>query len=218
PAFRDPKATELVERLGLVPKHFPQLRIAQPAVTIRTVLIDRITRAYLERFDDPTVVTFGAGLCTRYHRLQAPHAHWVDVDLPNSAAVRRELLDAPPNRTVIGSAVLDPRWGNSLRDRRSESTLFIAEGLLMFLDPVDVRALITRLAEHYPGAELVVESIRAESTGVPHPLAPESADLRWTVGDFADVAAWSEAITLVDQWSFLDHHPDVPRAGPGRHW
>src|SRR5690606_36064391 len=75
PAFRDPKATELVERLGLVPKHFPQLRIAQPAVTIRTVVIDRITRAYLERFDDPTVVTFGAGLCTRYYRLQAPHAH-----------------------------------------------------------------------------------------------------------------------------------------------
>lgn len=212
PTFCDQKATELVERLELTAKRFPQLRRARPATTIRTDLIDGLTRAHLDRFDDATVVTFGAGLCTRYFRLTAPHAQWIDVDSPNVAALRRELLDSGENRQVIASSVLDPRWGESLRHRRSESTLFIAEGLLMFMEPGDVRALITRLADRYVGAELVAESVRpaAAPVGQPHPLAPDGAEVRWTVDDFAEVAGWNAGITVVDQWSFLDQHPLAP--------
>lgn len=217
PIFRDPKATELVERLELEPKRFPQLRLARLATTIRTDLIDGLTQTHLEHFDDATVVTFGAGLCTRYFRLEAPQAQWIDIDMPNVAALRRELLGTAANRWVVASSVLDPRWAERLRHRRSESTLFIAEGLLMFMEPGDVRALITRLADRYPGAGLIVESLRSAPAGQPHPLAPDGADLRWTVDDFAEVANWTTGITVVDQWSFLDRHPFV-KSAPGQQW
>lgn len=219
PIFRDEKATELANRLELAAKRFPQLRRAHLATTIRTDLIDGVTQAHLEGFEDATVVTFGAGLCTRYFRLTAPQAQWIDIDLPNVAALRNELLaTTAPNRSVIASSVLDPRWGESLRHRRSESTLFIAEGLLMFMDPGDVRALITRLADRYPGAELIVESVRTAATGQPHPLAPDGGELRWTVDDFAEVAGWTAGITVVDQWSFLDRHPFVKAPSGGQQW
>lgn len=215
PLLSDRKATDLVERLGLEPKRYKHLQLARLATTIRTDLVDGLADAYLERFDDPTIVTFGAGLCTRCFRLTAPNTHWIDIDLPNVAALRRELLGTAPNREVITSSVLDPRWGERLRHRRAESTLFIAEGILMFLDPGDVRALLTRLAERYPGAELIAEGIEADA-GALHPFAPEAGELRWTVGDFTEVAGWAKGITVLDQWAFRDQHPFVPKSSTGQ--
>lgn len=214
PALEDPWASALVQRLNLDAQRFDATRKLRAATTIRTTLVDEITRDYVQRVETATIVTFGAGLCTRYFRINAPDSYWLDIDLPNVAALRQELLPAHDNREVIASSVLDPRWGGSLRDRRAERILFIAEGLFMFLDPDEVRALLTRIADRYAGADMVAESVDPHSltrAGGHHPLLPAGAELRWATHDFTDVAQWHRRIDVVDQWAFADRDPRLPQ-------
>lgn len=102
------------------------------------------------------VVVLGAGLDTlalRLHR-DYPHASFVEVDHPATQAAKRRALDG---RGDLGSNLelrpcdLD---GPSLRravavvepDHEARPTLTVAEGLLMYLRPSSVEALLARLA------------------------------------------------------------------------
>lgn len=209
----DPWSSTLVERIGLDVTRYRPSRKARTALALRTQLVDQAAAEFLERVAEPTVVTFGAGLCTRYFRLDRPDIRWVDIDLPNVAALRQELLPDHPNRQVVTSSVLEPRWGEALRDGRPGACLFVAEGLLMFMEPDEVRALITRIAERYPGGELLAESVdpgESPATTQVHPITGANVALRWTLRDFSELTDWAPTIELVQQWSFVDRDPRTP--------
>ena len=78
----DPKAVEIVDSID-----WDFQRIAQPrrmaGCVLRGALFDVWVREFRQRHPDGTVVEIGAGLNTRFERLDNGRVHWFDLDLPD---------------------------------------------------------------------------------------------------------------------------------------
>ncbi|MDB5101470.1 MAG: tcmP, partial [Cyanobacteria bacterium RYN_339] len=87
--IRDDRAVELVEQIDYDFKKLSWDWTTQVGVAIRTEILDDATRAFLAKHPDGLIINIAAGLDTRFYRLDNGQLHWVDVDLPNSMALRR---------------------------------------------------------------------------------------------------------------------------------
>jgi len=204
--FEDPEAIRLCEQLRPQLLNVAPGKITELAIAIRTELLDREVAEDL-RLHSRTVVNLGAGLCTRFDRLGRPAVDWIELDLPNVIALRRQLLGETPRHRLLASSVLDFGWMNEI----AGAPLFIAEGLLMYLEERDVRSLVTTLADRFPGSHLLAEVLspayRAVSILQPW-LRRSGARFRWTPGDPKDLERWGHGVRLERDWMYLDQHPE----------
>ena len=214
PIITDPAAEDLTARLGLHPDRKDSKRAAvEVGTAVRTELLDQATERFAHAHPGATVVTLGAGLCTRFARLSGLDVRWADVDLPEVAAVRAALLPAGENRVIVAGSVLDSGWKDAVDVSSGQPVLFILEGLLMYFTADQARSLITGLADEFPGSDLAVEAIgtmmiRQSSRRQPASVTDVGARFTWGVQDFATVAAWHPRLHLAATWYLFDYHRD----------
>jgi methyltransferase (TIGR00027 family) len=122
------------------------------SLALRTYLIDRVVLSSVEKGAD-AVVNLAAGLDTRPYRMSLPQAlQWIEVDLPAILEEKEQLLRGEKPVCRLERAPLDladvparqklfARIGNSARN-----TLVVSEGLVCYLEPVDVTSLAKDLA------------------------------------------------------------------------
>ncbi len=89
PILDDPKAVEILNQLDYDFSKFEQGWASQLGCAIWTGQIDRIVQNFINTHPYAVIVNLGAGLCTRFSRLQTAHVHWYDVDFPNVIDLRR---------------------------------------------------------------------------------------------------------------------------------
>ncbi|MEU5612943.1 class I SAM-dependent methyltransferase [Streptomyces sparsogenes] len=157
--LHDPKAIELVDRLDYpFEKTFgpPHPLLAQgQALRVRT--FDDAVRNFLAEHPDGTVVNLAEGLETQYWRIDNGRAHWLCVELPETAELRRALLPDTERRRTLARSVLDLSWMDEVDPARG--VLITAQGLLMYLRPPQVRELIAGCAERFRGGALVFDAV-----------------------------------------------------------
>ncbi|MEV6095409.1 class I SAM-dependent methyltransferase [Nocardia sp. NPDC051981] len=149
--FCDFRAEELCRSI-----HFDYRRFGRPAQT--QVLRARTIDAEIERFhrNSPggTVVALGEGLQTTYWRLGTPDLNWISVDLPEMIALREQLLPEETRVRTVAASALDRSWFDLVG---SGDVLITAEGLFMYLQPDEVYALISDMAQRFPGASVIFD-------------------------------------------------------------
>jgi len=126
---------------------------------MRSAVFDGVVRAWLSSHPGGTVVELGCGLETQRHRCDDGRAQWVCIDLPEAIAVRDALLPAGDRCRHVATSALDPTWMDQVDDRHG--VIVTAQGLLMYLEPSDVRWILTTIMERFPGVELVFDVIPA---------------------------------------------------------
>jgi O-methyltransferase involved in polyketide biosynthesis len=153
----DPKAVELLEAIDFpLEARFGAPRMAQwQALRART--FDDEVRRFLGRHPDGTVVALGEGLETQFWRVDNGRVNWLTVELPETLAVRAELLPQHERARTLACSALDAAWMDEVD--ASRGLLITAQGLLMYFAPDDVHRLIARCRERFPGAELVFDAI-----------------------------------------------------------
>jgi methyltransferase (TIGR00027 family) len=182
PILPDPAAVALCEKLRphlaslATPFHQQLVTDQVPAMlgmlmAVRGHYIDGVARNFLTRFPRSIVVNLGAGLDTRFARLEAAgepsgkaglsSVRVIDVDLPEMIALREQLLEPHPRHEHIAASVLDFAWMDTLDRFDNHRFIFIAEGLLMYLAPDEVKSLLIALAHRFPGSELVADVFSA---------------------------------------------------------
>ena len=152
----DPMAAELVARIDYdFGGHFGRPSVFHP---IRARVGDDLIRDYLSRTsDEPVVVGLGEGLDHQLWRIDDARVRWITVDLPELIQVRRRLLPSHPRASHVAGSVLDPAWMDAVP--RHAQPFITAAGLLMYFTENDVRSLLTRIAERFPGAEIFFDTI-----------------------------------------------------------
>ena len=150
----DPLAVELVARLDYdFPGHFKRPTAYHP---IRARVGDELIREYLIRTESP-VVGLGEGLDSQLWRVDNGRVRWITVDLPEAVRARKRLLPFHPRASQIAVSVLDHGWMDAVP---ADSRPFLAAaGLLMYFGEDDVRSLLTRIGERFPGAEIFFDTI-----------------------------------------------------------
>lgn len=143
--FRD-RAAETIYR-SMQPELEPH-RGAKPAMLAMiatTWLIDQLVGSFTSRHPHAQIVELGAGLSTRFQRIDNGMLTWIDVDLPEIVSLRETLFPFCDRRHVVSVDIGLPDWIERLGLRRAP-TLVVAEGLLAYAPPATMTAVLADLA------------------------------------------------------------------------
>lgn len=85
------------------------------------------------------VVNIACGLDTRCYRMSG-YAHWYNLDLPETMAVREKLLPESGTISQIAMSAMED-WGSKISEQ-NVPVLIVIEGLTMYLNAKDVQQIL----------------------------------------------------------------------------
>ena len=136
PILGDRCAKDIVDRIDYDWKKTTITARNSPSVTTRSAHFDDWARQFLAVHPKAIVLHLGCGLDSRVFRIDpGPDVEWYDVDYPEVADLRRQLLPARDHYHVVAASVTDPAWFADIPADRP--TLMIGEGLTMYLTEED---------------------------------------------------------------------------------
>ena len=153
--FRDPYARLLAgERGERAVESLRRGKSSAWSMIVRTALFDEIIVRCVQQESVGLVLNLAAGLDTRPYRLPLPASlEWVEADLPAILSYKREILKNEKPVCKLDRVEIDLRENDARRRlfarlaERSRGALAMTEGLLVYLDPEDVRGLARDLHE-----------------------------------------------------------------------
>ncbi len=216
PLFYDPKARDILDRVDY---DFSRLRVPYKTVVLvcqRAKKLDSTVRAFLGEHPAGVVLHLGCGLDSRFWRVDNGQADWYDLDMPPVIELRRKFYPEPARYHPIASSVTELDWTNAVMTK-DRPVLIVAEGLLMYLSETDVKRLVLRLREVFPGCRLIADvfSRMTARSATQHPsLKRTGASLGWGIDDPREVEGWAQGIRLLEKWTFTQD-PDLNRLNLG---
>jgi methyltransferase (TIGR00027 family) len=226
PILADPAAVALTEQLRpilaavatpfyrqLLAEKLPPLLVL--FLALRTQYFDQTARNFRLRFSRGMIVNLGAGFDTRFERLDDGQLRIIDLDLPPVIALKRTLIAEHPRHELLASSVVGLEWMDALDRYDDRRFLFLAEGLLMYLAPDEVKRLMVALAERFPGSELVADVFHGMWLRPPlrswtvyklqRQLHFERASMfQFGLDSPQEPTAWHPRIGFLDAYSFLN--------------
>jgi O-methyltransferase involved in polyketide biosynthesis len=209
--IKDKRAEELVRQLDQ-----ESLRktlaltddFSRVAVILKGRDFDRFAQDFLVRHPDAVVLHIGCGLDTRFERVCSEQpdngrVEWYDLDLPDVIELRRKLVGGEGVRQhFLACSALDSAWLDTVSAHRQRPFLFLAEGVFMYFEEVQVKSLVLTLRDRFPGAELVFDAFspfmrwahnfKVTRTGI-------GAYLHWALKHGQDLERWGDGIRLLDE-------------------
>lgn len=204
--IRDEKAVELVKRLNYDFSKAERDAAMHSGVIARTIVLDRLTKAYLSSHPNAVVVNIACGLDTRCYRqtktAASPYTylHWYNLDLPETIAVREKLMPKSGAISQISMSATED-WGGRITENVSEA-LVIIEGLTMYLSQADVQSIFAVIAKRFARATVFVETMNPSV--VKHfkekSIEASKAKFTWGVKNGQALAA------LLPNFHFVEEH------------
>jgi O-methyltransferase involved in polyketide biosynthesis len=221
--LKDAKAVELVtqsrEDLPICidfsrVRQIPLSEANKLIIILRTREFDRYALDFLRRHPDGVVVHIGCGFDSRFERVDNGKVEWYDLDFPNVVELHRKFIgDEKERYHLLGCSVLEDAWLDLVNVHQQRSFLFLAEGVSMHLKGAQVKGLVLKLRDHFPGAELVFDAYSPIHILVSN-LQTARAGFRchWGLWRGQEVEGWSNpstslragGIQLLDEWGYFD--------------
>lgn len=127
------------------------------SLAARAAEIDRTLKRWITMHPDGIVVSLGEGLETQRQRVDNGRIRWLSVDLPDAISLRERFLPPSDRFRHVAASALDPVWMDAVDP--SSGVFIVAQGLLMYLQPEDLRLLFANIARRFPGAEMVFDAV-----------------------------------------------------------
>ncbi|WP_435598780.1 class I SAM-dependent methyltransferase [Streptomyces anulatus] len=181
---------------------------------LRTLVLDSWARDFMARSPGGTVVELGAGLTTRFERIDDGRVHWLDVDLPDVIELRGRFFPDTGRRRALAASVTDPVWTEHVR-RLPSPYLLIAEAVLAFLPEDEVQRVFELATERLPGSEFAVDTVGHELAAEqndPKVLGRFSARVRWSTDEPYAPERWHPGVRLRSSVDFGRLPPAVGAA------
>lgn len=226
PIIHDPKAEQIAavldgELLKSEDSYFQKLALGEidknlsVHISLRAKKYDEYVRDFINRYPCGTVVNIGCGLDTRFWRIDNGKVRFYDLDLPQVIQIRRKLCSETERYQMLATSVLDYTWMNEVLAHGADHCIFLAEGVLMYLDREDVKALVLELEKRFPGCELVCEVFNDFWLHRPFKSLLDikmqrqfhlGKDVTFNFGlkSGREMEEWGQGIQLIDEWSYFE--------------
>ena len=153
-AIHDSKAEEILSSLDYDFSLADKDEAMHSGVIARTIVLDKLTKGWLAKNPGAVVVNIACGLDTRCYRMKE-YAHWYNLDLPQTMAVREKLLPEDGAISQLAMSAMDD-WGEMIAER-NVPVLVIIEGLTMYLTEADVKRIFEVISARFKKATVFVE-------------------------------------------------------------
>ena len=198
-AIHDAKAEEIIEKLDYDFSLADKDTAMRSGIIARTIVLDRMTKEWLASHPGAVVVNIACGLDTRCYRMSG-YAHWYNLDLPETMAVREKLLPESGTISQIAMSAMED-WGSEISEQ-NVPVLIVIEGLTMYLNAKDVQQIFAVISSRFSQATIFVETMNP--TIVRHfkekSIDASHARFTWGVKDGPALAA------LLPDFGFVEEH------------
>jgi O-methyltransferase involved in polyketide biosynthesis len=205
PILKDPKAVEMVQSIDWDFRRFNQRRRVV-ACTLRTAMFDEWVKGFLSRYPEGTVVEIGAGLNTRFERLDNGTLHWFDLDLPDAVELRRKFFTDSGRRVTLAGSILDPGWMAAVRQSPGPYC-FVAEAVFIYLTEQEVKAALAQIAGNFPRVSIAFDTATLKAINhenKDHARRKLEARFAWACEDPREIERWKIGLRLVESRSMMD--------------
>ena len=168
PILKDKYALELLQKLGYDLNYYNKKKQnpSQVGCCLRAKWIDDETLKFIHEHKNCNVIQLGAGFDDRFRRIGMPKAvnHWYDLDLPEVAKLRRQVIPEVERNKIIAMDMFDTTWMKRLHDE-GLPVLIIVEGVFMFIHKKEIAQLMSSISHYLTGAVLLMDSIPPMAVG-----------------------------------------------------
>lgn len=149
-------------------------------------------RCFIKKHPEATIINLGAGLDTTFYRVDNGQINWIDIDLPEVIALRKQYL-TPNNRVHdIACSILEKNsWIKQILKIDHTSCLFFAGGLFFYFSEVEVKQILNEIITAFPNATVIFDTIstkqlqktrsRIEKMKIPN------ANVQWSIDSINDI-------------------------------
>lgn len=198
-AVQDKKAEELIQKLDYDFSLAEKDTAMRSGVIARTIVLDRLTSAWLAGNPGAVVVNIACGLDTRCYRMTG-YAHWYNLDLPETMAVRERLLPETGAVSQIAMSAMDD-WGGQIAECGAPA-LVIIEGLTMYLPETDVQQIFSQISRRFEQATVLVEVMNPTVAKRFKEKSIEGSHAKFTWG----IQSGSALAGLLPDFRFVEEH------------
>lgn len=212
PIFKDSKAMEMMGQIDYNFHRFDEEWPTQVSVAVRTEILDNAVKAFINSHPEGVIVNLGCGLDTRYYRLNNGTIRWYDLDLPEVIAVREKFFTETSRYKMLAKPFFDYTWMDEVK--KDKPFLIIAEGLLMYFRREEVKELLGKLVDSFPGGEMLMETIppalvkQAEKQDLVKKQYQIDAHFQWGIKKGKDMEKLNGKIKFVEEWHYFNHHKE----------
>jgi methyltransferase (TIGR00027 family) len=230
PLIRDPMARLLLTRLSSFASESERALLFDRKlsstltrfVAIRARKFDAIVDDFVREHPSCTVVNLGCGFDTRYWRIDHAGCEYIELDLPEVVALKREALKGEVPYELLGCSVLDPSWIEKLTRSGRRNFLLLAEGLFMYLPKRDVIALFREMAARFLDSRIAFEVVsdkymrglwkKVLVIKVKHELGFDAgSSMDFGVREAREIESYGAGLKVIDEWSFVEDPDTRPR-------
>ncbi len=206
PLLIDQAAKEIIDRIDYdFSANMENLsELSQLGWVIRSLLIDKIVKRHIAKYPQATIVNIGCGFDTTFERVDNGTIDWYDLDLPDVIEFRKKFIQENDRRRFIASSFLDYEWFNQLK--KTENILFIAAGLLYYFTEYEVKGFINKLADSYPGGEIVFDATSPLGIKMANKMVlkksgmDEKLFLKWGLKSAKEILQWDSRVELMGEF------------------
>jgi O-methyltransferase involved in polyketide biosynthesis len=182
--------------------------------SIRAYNFDICIREFLKHNSGAAVINIGAGLDTTFQRVDNGNVLWINIDLPDAAALRQKLIPDSEREITIARSVFDYNWMAEIAQQiKGRSVLFMAAGVLCYFEVSQVEALFRKLADAYPSAHVLFDAMSRFTVWVSNRAVlrksgmDSSALLRWHLKRASYLKKWVNTIQVIEEYSMFSRVP-----------
>lgn len=194
--FCDPGAQRVMQGVG---DRFKKPRLKDmdmlPDAIRRRIFTDWIAD-YLAHNPDAQVVDLGAGYDTFFDTVDNGTCSWVNIDHEAVLDARKQLMGTRERQTDLAYSIFDPDWFDLVKDAPGGRTLFIASDVLGHYQPDAVKLLVCSLADEFPGAAMIFDTVSKSNLGRANKAARKSGNsgTQFALDEVGSVRTWSKSI------------------------
>ncbi len=178
----------------------------------RTEVIKTAGRQFFEKHPQSTGVNLGSGLSSYFQWFDNGTNHWLDADLAEVMSLRRLCFQVlRPHCQDKTINITQPGWWKRLRlptGPNAQPVFLICEGVLMYLSPAQVQAVLYEVGEHAPpGSEIIFDAMSPVGIGQAafHPsVGHTGAEFTWGANNAEQIASAHPRLKVVSQRSVCE--------------
>ena len=201
------KAKKMNSSVGL----FGALEVAQ-----RQYDLGWEVHAYLSEHPNASVVNLGCGLDDTFRKCDNGSCHGFNIDMPDVIKVRNELLPEGEREENIPCDLNDFSWMDKIAETNpvENGAVFFASGVFYYFKTEDVKKLVCKMTEKFPGSVLVFDSCNQRGAKLMTKTWLKEAGIKdvsafFSLEDEAPLNVWSSSIKSVSSKSYMRGYRDI---------
>lgn len=118
-----------------------------------TQLCDQEVSQFLSHYPNGWIVNVGAGLDTRFYRIDNGLCHWIEVDVDETLLWRQKLFHKSERYKMVCGSVADMKWLELLNIPENAPVLIVCEQALLNQQRNQVANFVQKLARYFSHAQ-----------------------------------------------------------------